>query len=69
MNGQHLENSELKFKYMEIDQLVEDARKLRAKTISEAAIGMKNRLKSVLTQWSDGSFRAYQLKKNKKVRV
>ena len=69
MSEQHLGNSGSRFTYMDIDQLVEDARRLRAKTISEAVRGTKNRLKSVLTKWSDYSFGAHQLKKNKRVKL
>jgi hypothetical protein len=66
MSGQHLGNTEPEFTYRDINQLMEDAKKLRTKMISEAMRDINNRLGSVLTKWAVGAF---QLKRNKRVKL
>lgn len=69
MSGQPLDNTEPKLTYTDINQLMEDAKKLRSQMISEAVRDIDNRLRSVLTKWADCSFGAFQLKKNKRVKL
>lgn len=64
MSGQHLGNSESKLTYTDINQVMENARRLRAKTISEAVRVTKDRLKSVLTKWVDCPFGVSRLKQH-----
>ena len=69
MSGQPLDNTEPKLTYTDINQLMEDAKKLRSQMISEAVRDIDNRLKAVFTKWADCSFGAFQLKKSKRVKL
>ena len=69
MSGQYLGNTEPKLTYTDINQLMEDAKKLRAQMISEAVRDINNRLRSVLAKWADCSLGAFQLKKSKRVKL
>ena len=69
MSEQYLGNTEPKLTYTDVNQLMEDAKKLRAQMISEAVRDINNRLRSVLTKWADRSFGAFQLKRSKRVKL
>ncbi len=69
MSGQTLGNKEPKLTYTDINQLMADAKQLRAQMISEAVRDINHRLRSVLTKWADRSLGAFQLKKSKRVKL